>query len=421
MKIGLLFSDMSFSPSGRHISDTCWRHSHLHESYTYYIVPTCRRPRETSSWVGGSNSKLLLPVTWHRVAVIIYVHRTVVFRPRGHLVHLWQFQLYDARRAETLLKPSDANSTMCQESLLPMEDSRRLNRVRGNMGGLPSDGFSRNRKREGRGHPEGIGLCFGFSSVPLRLHQVREEGRLWHDLQRSEHVRTCWGFGVEQIPESEKCYDWASCKLVPTGLGLCGTLTDTDLQDNRKAEKGRGWGMRWVLRGLRGQPISQGVLLNKLNTGKLSGSASYLTSIAEGWKVGKKKEKQRGKGRVTEECGNKDVWWVGYGWNKRGQSEEIDGALSEKNLVRESSDATRQLGYTGVMAEASEERKVNVRANKCPWVCCKMWRMSCNHIRHSSAHCLNTRLGSLCVMIIMCNISCNQRWTNPFSPFCKSL
>lgn len=81
----------------------------------------------------------------------------------------------------------------------------------------------------------------------------------------------------------------------------------------------------------------------------------------------------------------------------------------------------RELGYRGVKAEASEERKVSIRANKRPWVRCKMWGMSCNHIRHSSAHCLNTRLGSLCVMIIMCIISCNQRWTDPFSPFCKSL
>lgn len=141
MKIGLLFSDMSFLPSGSDISDTCWRHSYLHESYTYYIVPACRLPRETSSSVGGSNSKLLLPVTWHRAAVIIYVHRTVVFRPRGHSVHLWQFQLYDARRVEALLKPSDANPTMCRESLLPMKDSRRLDQVRRNMGGLPADRF----------------------------------------------------------------------------------------------------------------------------------------------------------------------------------------------------------------------------------------------------------------------------------------
>lgn len=66
--------------------------------------------------------------------------------------------------------------------------------------------------------------------------------------------------------------------------------------------------MRWGLRGLQGQPISPGVLLNELNTGKLSGSASYLTSAAEGWKRGGKKEKrQRGKGRAREECGNKDV------------------------------------------------------------------------------------------------------------------
>lgn len=102
---------MGFFLSGSDISDTCWRHFNLHESYTYYIAPTCRLPRDTSSSVRGSNSKLRLPVTWHRATVIIYGHRTVVLRPRGHSVHLWQFRFYDARRVEALLKPSDANLT----------------------------------------------------------------------------------------------------------------------------------------------------------------------------------------------------------------------------------------------------------------------------------------------------------------------
>lgn len=119
---------------------------HLHESYTYYIVPICRLPRETSSSVGGSNTKLLLPVTWHRAAAIIYVHRTVVFRPRGNLVHLWQFQLYDARRVVALLKQSDANSTMCQESLFPMEDSGKWIRCAGGL----TDSEMEQKKRRNR-------------------------------------------------------------------------------------------------------------------------------------------------------------------------------------------------------------------------------------------------------------------------------
>lgn len=45
----------------------------------------------------------------------------------------------------------------------------------------------------------------------------------------------------------------------------------------------------------------------ELNTGKLSGPVSYLTSTAEGWKVGKKKGRQTGKGRAREKCGNKDM------------------------------------------------------------------------------------------------------------------
>lgn len=51
-------------------------------------------------------------------------------------------------------------------------------------------------------------------------------------------------------------------------------------------------------------------------------------------------------------------------------------------------------GLTGLQGSQGiwGKRKVSVRAKK---VCCKMWRMSCNHIRHSSAHCLNTGLDSL--------------------------
>lgn len=84
MKIRLLFKDMSFLPTGGDISDTYLRH--LHESYAYCIAPTCWVPRESSSSVGGSNSKLLLPVVWHRSSVLIYVYMTVVFGPAGHSV-----------------------------------------------------------------------------------------------------------------------------------------------------------------------------------------------------------------------------------------------------------------------------------------------------------------------------------------------
>lgn len=42
------------------------------------------------------------------------------------------------------------------------------------------------------------------------------------------------------------------------------------------------------------------------------------------------------------------------------------------NLVRELVHGTRQLSHGGVKARAFEERKVNVRANNCPWAWCKM-------------------------------------------------
>lgn len=65
-------------------------------------------------------------------------------------------------------------------------------------------------------------------------------------------------------------------------------------------QEGREWArVRGVVgneKGLRGQSISQGVLLMEINTGKLSGSSSYLTSTAEGWKGGKKKGRQTVKG-----------------------------------------------------------------------------------------------------------------------------
>lgn len=99
-KIRLLLADMGFLPTGSDISETCWRHSicmnpmHItsHRPVGYHVNPHHR--------LQGSNSKLLLPVIQHRAAVIIYVHVLVVSWPRGHLVHLGPFQLYEARRAE---------------------------------------------------------------------------------------------------------------------------------------------------------------------------------------------------------------------------------------------------------------------------------------------------------------------------------
>lgn len=113
-KIRLLSKDTSFLPSGSDISDTCFRLFHLHESHAYYIPPTCSPPRELSSSVAGNNSKLLLLVMCHPASAIIYVHRTIVFWPRGYFVCL-RFQLYDATtRAESLhqcqVNPSLAHS-----------------------------------------------------------------------------------------------------------------------------------------------------------------------------------------------------------------------------------------------------------------------------------------------------------------------
>lgn len=123
MKIRLLFKDMRFLPSGSDISDTCLRHSHLHESYAYYIAPTCWLPCESSSLVAGNNSKLLLPVIWHHASAVIYVQGTIVFWPRGHLVCLRRFQLYDARSVEPPPMPSEPKPGACQEAPLQMKDS----------------------------------------------------------------------------------------------------------------------------------------------------------------------------------------------------------------------------------------------------------------------------------------------------------
>lgn len=121
-KIRLLFKDTRFLPSGSDIFDTCLRHSHLHESYAYYIATTCWLPRELSSSVAGNNSKLLLLVICHPASAIIYVHGTIVLWPRGHFVCL-RFQLYDARSGEPPPMPSEPKPGTRREAPLQMNVS----------------------------------------------------------------------------------------------------------------------------------------------------------------------------------------------------------------------------------------------------------------------------------------------------------
>lgn len=100
-KIRLLLTDMGFLPTGSDISETCWRHSicmnpmHItsHRPVGYHVNPHHRLQAVIVSYY-------CLSYSMQRAAVIIYVHMVVVSWPRGHLVHLGQFQLYDARRAE---------------------------------------------------------------------------------------------------------------------------------------------------------------------------------------------------------------------------------------------------------------------------------------------------------------------------------
>lgn len=116
------------------------RHSHLHESYAYYIASTCWLLWELSSSVAGNNSKLLLLVICHPASAIIYVHRTIVFWPRGHFVCL-RFQLYDARSWEPPPVPSEPNPGTCRESPLQMNVS------------LPSPNWICATRRETHGLP----------------------------------------------------------------------------------------------------------------------------------------------------------------------------------------------------------------------------------------------------------------------------
>lgn len=142
-----------------------------------------------------------------------------------------------------------------QGSLLPMKDSRGSNRVQRNVAwpscwriqrGVPSDG--REKDKDEVIQKESAFVLARPHCAPLpAAGQAGREALTWPPVRR-EHVRTCWGLGMEQIPKSEKHCDWASCNLVPTGLGLCRTLTDAELLDNRKVENGREWGVWWVMR-----------------------------------------------------------------------------------------------------------------------------------------------------------------------------
>lgn len=233
----------AFLPSAGDISHTCWRYSHLHKSYTYYIVPTCRLRRETSSSVGGSNCKLRVSVTWHHAVVIIYVHRIVVFWPRGHLIHLWQFRLYNARRVEALLQPSNANSNMFQEILLPVKDSGRLNH------GWPSCWRiqrvypqTEQKKKIIRGHLEENRPSFRFSlcAPPPAAGQGGRETLTWPPVKRA--CQNLLGFRGGTNPEEREtlwlcsmrpCANWTGPVRNLDGHGLA------EQQESREGEKVR--------------------------------------------------------------------------------------------------------------------------------------------------------------------------------------
>ncbi len=230
MKIRLLFKDTRFLPSGSDISDTCLRHSHLHESHAYYIAPTCWLPRDLSSSVAGNKSKLLLLVMCHPASAIIYVHRTIVLWPRGYFVCL-RFQLYDANSGEPPPVPSEPKPGTCREALLQMNvylpSPNWICEMHRETHGLPVDrvreGYVWTKRKESDwdglhlwgAHPEGhvphyscwreVSFCQHALLCVLHLQQVREGGRsLWHDLQWSEHVWNRWRLGAEPMPKREK-------------------------------------------------------------------------------------------------------------------------------------------------------------------------------------------------------------------------
>lgn len=269
IKIRLLFRDMRFLPSGSDISDTCLRHSHLHETYAYYIAPTCWLPCESSSLVAGNNSNLLLPVMWHHASAVIYVHRTIVFWPRGHVVCLWLFQLYDTRSIEPPPMPIEPKPGACQEAPLQMKDSLnpppppaatpRLNLWNAVGNTWPScwksqrglhlnemeperlEWFTSLRSSSRRACPslqlftETSHFAITLSSVSSTCCRSGREGKV-SDMTSSEVSMsgTTGDWGGTNAEEGDTCSTHASqsamkCNLAPIGLGLQGASIDLSL------------------------------------------------------------------------------------------------------------------------------------------------------------------------------------------------
>lgn len=260
MKIRLLFRDMRFLSGGSDISDTCLRHSHLHETYAYYIPSTCWLPCESSSLVVGNNSNLLLPVMWHHAFAVIYVHRTIVFWPRGHVVCLWLFQLYDTRSIEPPPMPIEPKPGACQEAPLQMKDSLnpqpppapKLNLWDAEGNTWPSCWQSERSTFKWNGGRE-IGMVYiseeliqkgmslitavyrDFSFVSSTCCRSGREGKV-SDMTSSEVSMsgTTGDWGGTNAEEGDTCSTHASqsamkCNLAPIGLGLQGASIDLSL------------------------------------------------------------------------------------------------------------------------------------------------------------------------------------------------
>ena len=295
VKIGLLLKDTRFLPSGSDISDTCLRHSHLHESYAYYIAPTCWLPRELSSSVAGNNSKLLLLVICHPASAIIYVHRTIVFWPTGHFVCL-RFQLYDARSGEPPPMPSEPKPGARREAPLQMNVSlpfpNWIRETRRETHGLPLD-----RVREGymltKTERRVIGMVYiseelirkgtslitavwrggsRFASALSRLRPPpaagqggREKSLTWPPVKWAcrELLEIGGGTNAEE-GETHASQSAMKCNLAPIGLGLQGASIDPSLLNNGEGERraeGEGCGGYGEGCGVRGHSTSRGVLL----------------------------------------------------------------------------------------------------------------------------------------------------------------
>lgn len=277
MKIRLLSKDTRFLPVGSDISDTCLRHSHLHESYAYYIAPTCWLPRELSSSVAGNNSKLLLLVICHPASAIIYVHRTIVFWPGGHFVCFW-FQLYDARSGEPPPMPTEPKPRCMPRSSYPNESFTslpKLNPWDAEENTRPSCWQSRRGlhtiwtkwKESDRdalllwgAHPEGHVphySCLERGLVLLALPPLRpppaagqggrEKSLTWPPVKWACRKPLEIGGGTNaEEGETHASQSAMKCNLAPIGLGLQGASIDLSLQNNREGGTGRGWGMQRV-------------------------------------------------------------------------------------------------------------------------------------------------------------------------------